>query len=299
MRVRYSMSFLRLWLITAITTLSCATGAQDFRPNLGPNQDSISVNCGEIALLLRRSSQWTPGRIDFRGTAMTTEKSAYGTVFSFPETGFIGTAHLENEPEDLRKLTFILDGRELGGNPGKSLEGKQFRFVRESRIRNFALTCEIEIKDNRLYETTTVATDRAQPLKLVYHFMHAWTPTASMLIAGLDEGPEDILVQPLKDEAEVNRKMYLTRRFDWIAIYEPASKQFAVSRLLEAPDSAGNLSMVWNVPGTYRKFYLKCFESKTVPAGFKGTWRMVTAFGVGEPEVWQAKARKLALDLRD
>ena len=55
---------------------------------------------------------------------------------------------------------------------------------------------------------------------------------------------------------------------DWIAVHEPKSGQFAVSRLLAAPDEAQNVSMIWNVPGTYRKYYLKCFDGKTVPAGF-------------------------------
>jgi hypothetical protein len=56
--------------------------------------------------------------------------------------------------------------------------------------------------------------------------------------------------------------------------------------------------MIWNVPGTYRKYYLKCFQNSTVPAGFHGTWRMVTAFGVRPPGTWEDAARQLAEDLR-
>jgi hypothetical protein len=269
---------------------------EPFKPNLGPDLPSITVRCGELTLMLRQSSQWTPGRIDFRGKAMTTEKSAYGTVFSFPEIGFIGTNHFENEPEPLTSLAFFLDGRQLT-EPAAELSGEQFRFVRESRIRDFVLKCEIEIKDGRIFETTTVSTAKAVPLKLVYHFMHAWTPTVDAYLAGSDDTPEEVIAGPFLDTPEEARKFHVRQKVDWVAVREPASGQFAVSRLLEAPENAQNVSMIWNVPGTYRKYYLKCFDNDTVPAGFSGTWKMVTAFGEVGTEEWEVKARSLAADL--
>lgn len=53
------------------------------------------------------------------------------------------------------------------------------------------------------------------------------------------------------------------------------------------------------MPGTYRKFYLMCFSNETVPAGFEGTWKMVTAFGAADAESWKAEAKKLAAGLRE
>ncbi len=272
--------------------------ADEFRPNLGPDLEQVTVRRGDLTLMLRRKSQWTPGRIDFRGVPMTTEKSAYGTVFSFPGVGFIGTNHLENEPEDLKALVFEIDGKAVA-EPGAKLVGKTFRFIRKSRVRGFGLKCEIELRDNRLTETTTVAATEATPLKLVYHFMHAWTPTVSAWLAGSDDAPGESLGGPLLDSGEVTRKFYIERRVDWMAVYEPNSGQFAVSRLLEAPEQGGHVSKIWNVPGTYRKYYLTCFSNETVPAGFTGTWRMVTAFGKSDPGKWEAAASKLATELKE
>ncbi len=285
-------------LLVLFPVRDAASAPPPFRPNLGPDLPGITVHCGEVTLLLRQASQWTPGRIDFRGTPMTTERSAYGTVFSFPDVGFIGTGHLENEPEDLKSLAFTLDGETIK-EPGETLSGGHFRFVRESRIRNFGLRCEIEVRENRLYETSTVTTAEDAPLKLVYHFMHAWTPTVSAYLAGRDDAPGEHLAGPLADGEEVDRKFYLQQRVDWMAVYEPGSGQFAVSRLLEAPEKGGHLSMIWNVPGTYRKYYLRCFDNQVVPAGFEGTWRMVTAFGSSDPANWEAAARDLAETLRE
>lgn len=274
-----------------------ASAKEPFKPNLGPDLPRITVACGDVTLLLRQATQWTPGRIDFRGSAMTTESSAYGTVFSFPDVGFIGTAHLENEPEKLQSLAFFLDDKPVQ-TPAAELKGDSFRFERKSRIRSFDLTNIVEIKDHQLHETTTVHTDEAVPLKLVYHFMHAWAPSVNAFLAGSDATADKAISGTLRNDADVLRKFYINERVDWMAVYEPKSGQFAVSRLLQAPEQGGHIATIWNVPPTYRKFYLKCFEGKTVPAGFTGTWRMVTAFGSSAPESWESAARTLAVKLQ-
>lgn len=280
-----------------LTGLPAHAAKPVFKPNLGPDLPAITVTCGDVTVLLRQVSQWTPGRIDYRGTAMTTERSAYSTVFSFPDVGFIGTGHLENEPEVLKSLTFILDGQKVEA-PAATMKGTTFRFERVSRIRNFDLTNVIEIRDNRLYETATVHTEAAQPLNLVYHFMHAWTPTVSAFAAGRDESPKALLSDSLRDDPEVMRKFYINQRVDWVSVYEPQSRQFGVSRLLEVPEQGGHVSMIWNVSGTYRKYYLKCFEKATVPTGFTGTWKMVTTFGQAEEPTWKSSAQALAEGLK-
>ncbi len=291
---------MRMPLRTACLALLCpllAAASPPFKPNLGPDLPSLTVTCGELRLLLRQASQWTPGRIDFRGHAMTTERSAYGTVFSFPDCGFIGTAHLENEPEPLESLAFILDGQPLAA-PAAELKGDRFRFERTSRIRGVKLSCITELKNDRLEETTTIHASQETPLKLVYHFMHAWKPTVSAYCVGQDATPDNLLSGALDDGAETARKFVINQKVDWVAVYEPESRQFAVSRLLSAPAQGGHISMIWNVPGSYRKFYLKCFEKASLPAGFQGTWRMVTGFGASAPENWRQAARTLANQLR-
>ncbi|NLT72372.1 MAG: hypothetical protein GXX91_16990 [Verrucomicrobiaceae bacterium] len=293
-----SRTFLLLFLVPLMASLAPLAAAEPFRPNLGPDLPRITVTCGEVTLLLRQKSQWTPGRIDFRGAPMTTENSAYGTVFSFPGVGFIGTQHLENEPEVLTSLRFSLDGKTIA-TPGESLRGDTFHFHRVSKIRDFSLECTWEVKDNRLYETTAFSTGKEIPLKLVYHFMHAWTPTVSAYLAGNDGEPIATPSKQLSNEEEKARGFHINKAVDWMAVYEPDSGQFAVSRLLESPGEAKPVSMLWNVPGTYRKYYLKNFDKDTVPAGFQGTWRMVTAFGSSAAEQWETAARKLAEDLRE
>lgn len=275
-------------ILALLVFVSAQVSGSDFKPNIGPDLESITVTCGDVTMLLRQASQWTPGRFDYKGKPMTTEKSAYGTVFSFPETGFIGTAHLENEPEELKSLRFYADDQEIP-TPTSEITAKTFRLERESKIRTFQLTNVIEIQDNKISETATIKTDEATPLKLVYHFMHAWKPTCSAFISAAEGESET-----LKDTDDVARLFYINQPVDWMAIYEPESSQYAVSRLIQFPDEAKPFSKLWNVPGTYRKYYLQSFSNATVPAGFEGTWKMVTAFGSSSVEDWTDKAKGLA-----
>ena len=262
---------------------------EPFKPNLGPDLPRITVHAGDISLLLRQESQWTPGRIDYRKTPMTTEKSAYGTVFNFPEVGFIGTGHLENEPEDLQSLSFFGDGKKIE-TPSETIQADQsFKLHRTSKIRDFDLESTIEIHDNKLYETATIRAHKDTPLKLVYHFMHAWKPEISEFYTH-SKGQK--ISGELNDLEENHRKFFINSRAPWTAVFDPTSNQFAVSKILASPalDAAAHSSKIWNVPDTYRKFYLTSFANETVPAGFTGTWRMVTTFGRSVPENWKKNA---------
>ena len=276
--------------------ISVADGAEPFRPNLGPDLESILVKCGDVSILLRRNSQWTPGRFDFLGKAMTTEASAYGTVFSVPDVGFIGTRHLENEPEPLLSLKFYADGKELVDVDEELVAEKSFRFVRESEIRQFRLRCEWEIRDNQIIETSTVTTDNGGDLNYLYHFMHAWKASVSAYTAGVDG--EGIVDSGDLRDTDGERRFVINRHVDWVGVYEPESGQFAVSRLLSEPEKGKSTSKIWKVPNAYRKYYLTCLSKTSVPAGYTGTWKMVTAFGKCQEDELEKKAVRLAESIR-
>ncbi|MGB0580743.1 MAG: hypothetical protein ACPGVU_13660 [Limisphaerales bacterium] len=256
----------------------------------------VEAKVGNVSVVFESKRQWTPARIDFRGQPMTTERSAYGSVFSFPGVGFIGTTHFENEPEQLRSTTWFIDGKAVDVAK-KMTAGKELRFVRKSKIRSFETDSEWRIKNGRLYETVDVRATSETPLKLVYHFMHAWQPTVSAFLAGND-GETKELSGELRNGKDVARKFYIEQEVDWLAVYEPKSRQFAVSRLLRVPEQGGARSRIWNVPGTYRKYYLMCFHQQTVPAGWRGQYQMVTSFGAASQSEWKSKARRLAAELK-
>ena len=81
---------------------------------------------------------------------------------------------------------------------------------------------------------------------------------------------------------------------DWIAVYDAPSGRGIVSRILQAPDIGGADALVVDAPNIYRKCYLMCFDNQTMPAGFNGKYRMVTAFYEAAPSNWLGTARTLA-----
>ena len=50
--------------------------------------------------------------------------------------------------------------------------------------------------------------------------------------------------RPLHDAGETARKFFINERVDWMAVYEPQSGQFAVCRLLQAPEAGGHISTI-------------------------------------------------------
>ena len=257
--------------------------------------EHISVKCGDLAINFEGPTRrWTIENIKFRDVLVAPGRGASGTVFNFPDIGFIGTAHHENETEPVDDLKFFIDDKPLNEVPAE-LSGDTFRLERQSHVKNFSLEGQVEIRDNRLWETASFqlpADAEPVPLKLVYHFMHPWHVDSTHYMAGRDG--EIIVKGELGGDEEQNRKFFVNQEVDWIAIYNQNTKTYLVSYLLEKPDVGTSVATIWNVHGAYRKFYLRCFTNDTVPAGFDGTYKMVTGFGVAEADEWKAAATALA-----
>jgi hypothetical protein len=261
--------------------------------------ENLSVKCGDLAVNFEGPKRrWTIENIRFRDVLVAPENGASGTVFNFPDIGFIGTAHHENETEPVDDLGFFLDGKKVEKVPAE-LSGESFRLQRKSHVKNFTLEGEVELRDNRIWETATFrlpADVDPVPLKLVYHFMHPWHVDSTHYMAARDG--EVVHSGELDRSEETNRKFYVNEEVDWIAIYNANTKTYLVSYLLEKPDVSTAIAAIWNVNGAYRKFYLRCFTNDTVPSGFEGTYRMVTGFGVAEQSEWEEAARSTAGKLK-
>lgn len=257
--------------------------------------EHIAVKCGDLAVNFEGPTRrWTIENITFRDVLVAPGRGASGTVFRFPEIGFIGTAHHENETEPVDDLQFFIDDEKLD-EVAAELSGDSFRLERKSHVKTFALESTVEIRDNVLRETATVrlpADADPVPLDLVYHFMHPWHVDSTHYLAGRDG--EIIADGELDRSEDANRHFYVNQPADWIAIYNANTETFIVSYLQKKPAISTAIAAIWNVHGAYRKFYLRCFTNDTVPAGFDGTWHMVTGFDVAGQDQWQEAARKLA-----
>ncbi|MHB9071410.1 MAG: hypothetical protein ACYC54_13715 [Sedimentisphaerales bacterium] len=288
-----------IWGVMITALPACASGkTADVAGVKVAGPESLKVVCGDVLIRIDGPKMWTPSRIEYKGTLLGIEDSAYGTVLNFPDIGFLGTAHKLDIPdgqEDVRSLEFYLDGRRLA-MPQDEISGKSFKLIKKSRILNVFIENITELRNNRIYETAIMKAPQETPLKVAYHFMHAWTQTATAFLACAADGSE--LQDELKDSNDVKGKHYVVRDLAWIAVYDGPSGRGIVSRLLEKPAIGGASSLLVNAPAVYRKCYVMCFEDKPLPAGFEGKYRMVTAFFEAKPNEWQDAARKLSQDMK-
>ncbi|MEO7651876.1 MAG: hypothetical protein ABIZ80_15540 [Bryobacteraceae bacterium] len=256
---------------------------------------SVLVSCQDVTIRIDGPKLWTPSRIEYKGARMSTESSAYGTVAGFPNVGIIGSAHLDKGREEVLDLQFFVDGARILTPPDR-LDCRSFKLVRKSRILGLDLESTVEVRENRLHETAVVHAAVETPLDFMYNFMHAWETATSSYLAETPGG--EIVRGDLPDGKEFLRVFYVNREVQWIAIYNRSLRKGAVSRLVEKPAAGGAVAMLWNCPPAYRKFYLKSFVKQPVPAGFSGTYKMVTGFFDSAEEHWEAAARKVAAELK-
>lgn len=281
---------------------------------------ALKVTCGDVLIRIDGPAKWTINRVEYKGVPLWIENSSCGTVFGFPGIGWIGTGHLadiNDGSEKVLKFDIWIDGKKkswpadrtfssgelelcLNGKPLPSpveeLKGKEFSLHKYSRIRNFYLDCIIELKDNKLYEETSISTKPQMPIELVYNFTHAWISTATAYMSGKDGSDE--INGDLKDDNDPVNTQYINREMDWMSIYDGPSRKGVVSRLVAKPESGGAVMFIRNCPGIYRKFALMSFVKQTVPANFNGKYKMVTCFFEAEKDSWQQTARDLSQNLK-
>ena len=130
----------RIVLLLAIAFFIAATTAATVPATAASPGDrerpaSVTATIGNVTVRIDGPKLWTLSRIEYKGTILGVEDSAYGTVINIKDVGFIGTAHKEVEPEDVTELDFFLNSR---AHPfsNTDVRGESFRVERRSRIRS-------------------------------------------------------------------------------------------------------------------------------------------------------------------
>lgn len=249
----------------------------------------IVADLGELQIRLESRSFWTLYRIDYRGTRLCLDRwgSHYGSVASFPDSGFIGSGHTEHEDEQILKLTLWIDDKPIE-KPEPAVRCRSIRLEKRSRIRNLVLDTRIDVRDNRILEDVRLEAEKPTAVKLVYHFMHPWTDTATEYVAELLDGSR------VEGEFNGDKSQKIDKATRWSAIYDGPSGKGAVTCVVEAPSDDDWRTRYWDVPDRYRKHYLATFLNKTIPADKQYRYRaIIVPFEAAQGE-WKSKAAGVA-----
>ena len=258
---------------------------------------SLTATVGDVSVRIDGPKLWTLSRIEHAGALLGVEDSAYGTVVQIRDVGFIGTAHLEVEPEQVDDLQFFVDDQPLTAlTEVMKVQGKSFRLNRDSKIRALRLKSELRVADDRILQSVRITSEREVDLRVMYPFMYAWTPTATNFLFGADDGQE-VAGDFLSEKPESPRYL-IEKSVRWLSVYDPTSRQGTVSYVVTVPPKVEGWLMLADAPQVYRKLYLVCFSDLKVPEGFDGTFKMVTGFFTAEPGRWQSAARSKATEFK-
>ena len=265
--------------------------------------DSLTATVGDVVIRIDGPKLWTMSGIKYQGTVMAVEDSAYGTVVTIDGVGHLGTAHFldvpgkpgEVEKELVTDVRFFVDDKPIETITSMmSVAGKSFQMRRKSRIRDFTLESQVDLRDGTLVESAHIRAEKPVRLKMTYPLMYAWTPTATSYLFGLKDGT--VKGGDFKP-ADAKAGEGLEKNAQWMAVYGAPSSKAAVARVITHPPTADAWLQYTDAPGVYRKLRLMSFVESTVPAGFDGTYRMATRFFSAAPQDWKAQAVKTAAEL--
>jgi len=253
----------------------------------------IVAEVGDLGVRFESRSFWTLYRIDYRSTRLCLDRwgSHYGSVLNFAGVGFIGSGHTENEKEQVLELRLLVDGQPVAVPP-EELHCREVRLQKRSRIRAFQLESDIRVCDNRIWEDVRIRADEPTAMKLIYHFMHPWTFTATEYCGELLDGTR------VEGTFNGDRGQKIDRPTRWSAIYDKPSGKGAVEYVLLAPEDPPWRTRYWDISDRYRKHYFVTFLSETFPAGKELRYRMVTMPFAAPADPWKEAAARTAADCR-
>lgn len=274
----------------------CSTSqiiSAEFR-NPGEFPQEVIVQSGKIGVRFDAAKSWTLSRVEFDGKRLGIDApgTSYGTVIKFQEKGFVGTGHItEEHAEAVLGLQAELDGLPLQDLAKKELIADQFLFSKKSKIEGFDLENTWFVADDRIEERVHLVATEEMDIDLAYVFMMAWDKSMTDYLAmGLDGNK-------ISGEFEGENKFRVRVPTTWVALYDRDIQTGAVTRILEATESARGFTRLWDKASPYKKHYHQILTRQKVAAGTVFDFRAVTGFFSASQEQWQDRARATAADL--
>ncbi len=255
---------------------------------------SVNISCGKLNVRLGAATYWNINRIKYANIPVSVDLSGayWGTVFLFPDAGFIGSGHNDNnETEKVIDLKMYVDGKYLApGDVGKEkpvICSNNFKMEKTAMARSIRFHYTLEIKNNKIFENCKLTTDKDTNLKLMYNFMHPWSEqmTDYYILTAQNKSRQGTF--------KTNNKFPYQGKFIWAALYNSHNQTGVVSKL-----TAGNAAILflWDRK-QYKKTYLCSFLKKTFRISDKPSYSMTTAFFQAPVKNWQEAAVKTANQL--
>lgn len=256
-----------------------------------PYPNSVSIKCEKLDVRLDANKFWNINGVKYNNLSASVDLAGahWGTVFEFPEIGFIGSGHNDIELEQVLDIKMFTDGKYASAeevDKGGGIRCSEFRMTKTSKVKDISFNYVLEIKNNQLTESCQLTANKDIQLNRMYNFMHPWS-----------EEMTDYHIMIAKDktkqgEFKTDDTFPYDGNFIWVALYNKKNHVGVVSKF--TGDTANLL--LWDRK-QYKKTYLSSFVKSTFVAGQIANYKMITAFFVAPPDEWLKIAEETASQL--
>ncbi|MFA7230009.1 MAG: hypothetical protein WC071_01945 [Victivallaceae bacterium] len=268
--------------LVVLLTISIASGAEIDYPK------SIDIVSGKLEVRLGAATYWNIDRVIYDKLAVSTDAKGYwGTVFQFPEIGFVGSGHNDKgNSEKVIELKMFADDKYLSPEDvvksGK-IKCNEFRLEKQAQVMDIVFNYCLIIKNDQLIESCRMKAAKDTPLKLMYNFMHPWSEKMTDYYIQIKDNDDK------QGEFKTDEKFPHQGKFKWISLYDKNIQAGIVSKATGDDISC----FLWDRKN-YKKVYLCAFYRKTMIAGQETSHTMTTAFFKSTPTDWIKTAKELA-----
>ena len=251
-----------------------------------PYPDSVEVRCGKLDVRLGASTFWNMNRVIYDELPVSVDlKGAYwGTVFEFPEIGFIGSGHKDKGlSEKVIEIKMFSDGKYIYPEDvakSEKIQCAEFKMEKQAQIKDIVFNYSLIIKDDRITEICTLKALKASPLKLMYNFMHPWSEEMTDYYIQVRDG------ESKQGVFKTDNKFPHEGKFIWVALYNASNNAGVVSKC--TGDEA--LLFLWDRK-QYKKTYMCSFLRKTMNDGQETYYKMITDFFKSPSSDWIKTAK--------
>ena len=250
----------------------------------------ILITAGDLQTRLEKRSFWTIYRLDWKGKRLGVDNfgSHYGSVANFPNTGFIGSGHTENEDEKILSIELSIDGKVVKGVPAGKYSCREAVLVKTSALRDLRIRTETHIFSDRIEEKVSLKAEKDTSLNLIYHFMCPMTTDMAQWYGIKSDG------KSISGDFSGSGGFIANTPMKWLAFHAPSMNANVLIAITKTPDGVPSFCKVWDQPPRYRKFYFQTFSKGTVPTGKSFDSAVVIIPFDADADNWKNQAKKLA-----
>ena len=275
------MRNIALAMLAGLLTLNIATDAAQIS-----DEQNIILKSGPYRVSINPGLRYTIRILEFDNCRLGTPTGFYGTVMA-PQSGkYIGSGHTEGGCEQVIKISFTADGKEINPAPGSTVEAAKITMRKVSQLDNLLFQIEITVSGEGIVEQKRFTALKDQPVQLLYIFLACWSHTTTNWLAETAAG--QMLTGNFDGKFEGTNRWHLQEDLKWAANYDAAAGKGLVMYFPEVIKGKGRKAAFWEIKKAYNKFYLMLDTPATYPAGYKSPDYTLIIKGYGaSPENWK------------